>query len=63
MENKNGFKEERDKIVRGLEETYRKLVVAKKRNNSSMIVYKDGKIVELSPDELLPTTVYRRRES
>ena len=61
MENKKSFEEERDSIVRGLEETYRKLVETKKRTNSPLIVFKDGKVVEVSPNDILPTTIYKRR--
>lgn len=54
------LKEERDKIVKGLEETYKRLVEYKKRKNSPMVVLRDGKIEEVNPDEILPTTSYKR---
>lgn len=60
METKKHLKEERDKIVKGLEETYRKLVEYKKQKNSPMVVMRNGKIVEVDPNEILPTTLYKR---
>lgn len=35
----------RNKIVKGLEETYRRLIENKKQKNSLMIISRDGKIV------------------
>lgn len=60
MATKEQLKEERDKIVKGLEETYRKLVEYKKQKNSPMVVIKNGEIVEIDPKEVLPTTSYKR---
>lgn len=60
METKEQLKEERDKIVKGLEETYRKLVLFKKEKNSPMIVMREGKITAVDPNDMLPTTLYKR---
>lgn len=60
MGTKEQLKEERDKIIKGLEETYRRLVEFKKRKNSPMIVIREGKIVAVDPYEILPTTLYKR---
>lgn len=60
MNNNLQLKEERDKIVKGLEETYKRLVEYKKQKNSPMVVLKDGKIVAVNPNEILPTTSYKR---
>ncbi|MCC5917889.1 MAG: hypothetical protein JJU02_11255 [Cryomorphaceae bacterium] len=60
MRTKEHFKEERDRIVKGLEETYRRLVEYKKQKKSPMIVVRDGKIVAVDPHEMLPTTLYKR---
>lgn len=62
MGTKEQLKEERDKIVKGLEETYRKLVLFKKEKNSPMIVLREGKITEVDPNDILPTTLYKRNE-
>lgn len=61
MTTKEQLKEERDKIVKGLEETYRRLVEYKKRKNSPMVILRDGEIVKVDPNELLPTTQYKRK--
>lgn len=60
MGTKEQLKEERDKIVKGLEETYRKLIEYKKQKKSPMIVVRNGKIVAVDPNEILPTTLYKR---
>ncbi len=60
MGTKEQLKEERDKIVKGLEETYRKLVLFKKEKNSPMIVLREGKITAVDPNDILPTTLYKR---
>lgn len=60
MANKDQLKEERDKIVKGLEETYRRLVEYKKQKNSPMIVIRNGKIEAVDPHEIAPTTSYKR---
>jgi predicted ribosome-associated RNA-binding protein Tma20 len=60
MGTKEQLKEERDKIVKGLEETYRRLVEFKKQKNSPMIIMRDGKIVAIDPKEILPTILYKR---
>jgi hypothetical protein len=60
MGTKEQLKEERDRIVKGLEETYRRLVLYKKQKESPMIVMRNGKIVAVDPNEMLPTTLYKR---
>lgn len=60
MGTKEQLKEERDKIVKGLEETYRRLVEYKKEKKSPMIVVRNGKIVAVDPNEILPTIKYKR---
>ena len=60
MGTKEELKEERDKIVKGLEETYKRLLIFKKQKNSPMIVILDGKIQAVDPNDLEPTIFYRR---
>ena len=60
MGTKEQLKEERDRIVKGLEEAYRRLVEYKKQMNSPMIVVRNGKIEAVDPNEILPTTLYKR---
>ncbi|MFC4873504.1 hypothetical protein [Negadavirga shengliensis] len=61
MGTKEQLKEERDKIVKGLEEAYRRLIEFKKQKKSPMIVLREGKIVAVDPNEIHPTTIYKRK--
>lgn len=47
-----------DKISRGLEKAYEKLVEFKRYKKSPLIVSRNGKIVAIPPDEIPPTTRY-----
>ena len=60
MENKEQLKQERDNIIKGLEESYKRLVEYKKRINSPMIVFRNGKVEAVDPNEIAPTTLYKR---
>lgn len=60
MRNEKDLIEERDKIVKGLELAYERLLVYKKQINSPMIVLKDGKITAVDPNKMPPTTSYNR---
>ena len=42
----------RDKIVAGLHLAFERLVEQKRKNNSVLVVERDGKILHLKPDEL-----------
>lgn len=55
MNNKE-LRELEEKVDRGLKEAYRKMVEFKKKNNSPLIVSRDGKVIAIPPDEILPTT-------
>ena len=63
MSTKEQLKEERDRIVKGLEETYRRLVEYKKQKKSPMIVVRNGKIESIDANEVLPTISYKRNRS
>jgi hypothetical protein len=62
MSTKEEYKEERDKIVKGLEEAYKRLIEFKKQKNSPIIVLKNGKITALNPQDIVPTTLYKRKK-
>lgn len=49
---KESEQEFRDKIVAGLKLAFQRLVEQKKKNNSVLVVKRDGKIVHLKPDEI-----------
>ena len=59
MEDKE-LKEKREKIVKGLELAYKRLIAYKKIKNTPLIVSRNGKVIELDPNHALPTTVYKR---
>ncbi|WP_157494132.1 hypothetical protein [Fulvivirga imtechensis] len=61
MDDNKYFKDERDKIIKGLEETYRKLIEFKKQKKTPIVVSKNGEIVEINPNEIQPTTSYWRK--
>jgi hypothetical protein len=54
------LKLERDKIVAGLEESYKRLIEFKKQKNSPLIISRNGKVVALDPNKVPSATVYRR---
>lgn len=56
MEIREQLQELEEKVNLGLKEAYRKMVEFKKRNNSPLIVSRDGKIIAIPPNEILPTT-------
>ena len=49
---------EREKIIKGLELAYEKMVKFKISKNSPIVVSKNGKIVEIAPQDIEPTTTY-----
>jgi len=53
---------ERNKIIKGLELAYQRMVEFKKSKNSPIIISKDGKVVEVSPFEAKPTVKYKAGE-
>lgn len=50
MGTKDKLKDLEDKITRGLEESYKKMVKFKRYKNSPIVISKDGKIVKIDPD-------------
>ncbi len=58
--NKRTFKEESDLILRGLEKAYEKMAKLKKEKNTPLVVSKDGKVIKIPANEILPTTMYSR---
>lgn len=50
------LRELEEKVNLGLKEAYRKMVEFKKKNNSPLIVSRNGKVISIPPAEILPTT-------
>ncbi|WP_242203119.1 hypothetical protein [Aestuariivivens insulae] len=40
----------KEKIVKGLEKVYERLIEFKKEKNSELVIMKDGKIVKIKPE-------------
>lgn len=49
----------REKLKKGLEKAYKKMVAQKRLTNSPIIVSKNGKVIKLDPHEAPSTTTYR----
>lgn len=58
MDNKAELKEKHKKIVAGLEMTYQKLVEYKRYKKSPLTIAKNGEILEIAPEKILPGTNY-----
>ncbi len=50
------LKELEQDVSQGLQEAYRKMVVEKKRNNSPLIISRNGKIVKVKAEDIPSTT-------
>ncbi len=50
MTTKDKQLELKDKIVKGLEKVYEKLIIFKKEKNSPLVVMRDNKIVKIKPE-------------
>ena len=52
---KEQLKELESQVALGLEKAYQRMVEFKKRKNSPLIVSKDGKVVEIAPENIRST--------
>jgi hypothetical protein len=50
MTNKEKQIELKDKIVKGLEKVYERLIEFKKEKNSELVIMQDGKIMKIKPE-------------
>jgi len=50
MGTKDKLKELEEKITKGLEESYKKMVKFKRYKNSPIVISKDGEIVKIDPN-------------
>jgi hypothetical protein len=53
-------KAERDLIVKGLEEAYRKMVEFKKQKNSPLIICRNGQVEAVDPNDM-PSVIHYKR--
>lgn len=56
MDNREKLLELKEQVSLGLREAYRKMAEFKKRNNSPLIVSKNGKVIAIPADKIRPTT-------
>ncbi|NOX87255.1 MAG: hypothetical protein GXO86_15080 [Chlorobi bacterium] len=49
-----------DKIAKGLEEAYRKMVMYKRHLKSPVVLSKKGKVIKIDPENIQPTVKYKR---
>ena len=56
MEAIDKLEELEQNVALGLQEAYRKMVVFKKQKNSPLIVSRNGEIIKIKPENILPTT-------
>ena len=61
MHNKKKILEIRENIFKGLEESYKRLIESKKKQNSTLIISRNGKIVEVDPLDMPPTIQIHRK--
>ena len=50
METKKENEELIEKIMRGLDLTYKKLIESKKRNNEELVIFKDNQIIKVKQE-------------
>lgn len=60
MDKKKAARELSDKIVDGLELAYEKMVEFKRYKKTPLVISKNGVIIEIPPEEIPPTTKYKR---
>lgn len=60
-EDKN-LEEQRQKIVKGLELAYERMIEFKKYKKTPLVVSIDGKVVEIAPEDAPQTTTYHRKK-
>ena len=60
MDKKKAAIELSDKIVDGLELAYEKMVEFKRYKKTPLVISRNGVIIEIPPEEIPPTTKYKR---
>lgn len=49
MGTKEQIKDIREKVLKGLHKTHEKLLEMKRKNNSVLVIYKKGQIIQIKP--------------
>jgi len=56
METREQLRQLEEKVALGLEKAYEKMVAFKKQKNSPLVISKNGKVVRIPAEKILPTT-------
>lgn len=56
METREQLRQLEEKVAMGLEKAYEKMVAFKKQRNSPLVISKNGKVVRIPAEKILPTT-------
>lgn len=56
MEVREQLKELEEKVSKGLQKAYIRMTELKKQKKTPMVVFRNGKVVSIPPEEILPTT-------
>ena len=56
METREQLRQLEEKVAKGLEKAYEKMVAFKKQKNSPLVISKNGKVVRIPAEKILPTT-------
>ena len=60
MNDEEKLEQETERIARGLEEAYRKMIIFKRQKNSPVVVSVNGEVKEIDPNDMPSTTTYHR---
>ncbi len=56
MDSSEELKDLKKKVTLGLEEAYRKMVSFKKQKNSPLVISRNGRVAQIKPEDISPTT-------
>lgn len=56
METREQLRQLEEKVAKGLEKAYQRMVEFKKQKNSPLVISKNGKILRIPAEKILPTT-------
>jgi hypothetical protein len=60
MDRREEIKTQHEKILRGLELAYERMIEFKKYKKTPLVISKDGKVVEIDPNDAPPRVTYKR---
>lgn len=57
--NKKQFADFQEKLLKGLEKAYAKMIIEKRKKNTPLVVWKNGEVIKIDPHKAPSTTTYR----